>query len=250
MPAVSSIVFCISNRRDVGGLFSTSVLRRRQIVPEPPLLIFCLCHHDVARRRSGVPAYSAAARPARAPNTSSSGRELDPSRFAPLMLTQATSPAAYKPCQRRCAVDIGVHPAHHVVHDRPDGNELSSPDRGFRTSGTTLAQTEACSSMKFGAEVAQVEVDDRSVGTVDRATLLELLHEGLGEAIARPQSMLRKTGLGCGFQLVVLQIAVAVLVQQVSAFRAGRFGDQDAGERESRGVILDELHVLERRAGP
>src|SRR5215469_16912822 len=42
-------------------------------------------------------ANSAAARPARAPKTRSSGREFEPSRFAPLMLTQATSPAAYKP---------------------------------------------------------------------------------------------------------------------------------------------------------
>ena len=42
-------------------------------------------------------AYSAAARPARAPNTSSSGKEFEPRRLAPLMLTQATSPAAYNP---------------------------------------------------------------------------------------------------------------------------------------------------------
>jgi len=42
-------------------------------------------------------AYSAAARPARAPKTSSSGSEFDPSRLAPLMLTHAASPAAYRP---------------------------------------------------------------------------------------------------------------------------------------------------------
>ncbi len=35
--------------------------------------------------------------PARAPKTSSSGSEFEPSRLAPLMLTQATSPAAYRP---------------------------------------------------------------------------------------------------------------------------------------------------------
>ena len=44
-----------------------------------------------------VAAYSAAARPARAPNTRHSGNEFEPSRLAPLMLTQAVSPAAYRP---------------------------------------------------------------------------------------------------------------------------------------------------------
>jgi len=38
-----------------------------------------------------------ALRPAREPNTKSSVSELEPSRFAPLMLTQAHSPAAYRP---------------------------------------------------------------------------------------------------------------------------------------------------------
>jgi hypothetical protein len=42
-------------------------------------------------------ANSAAAFPARAPKTRSSGRELEPRRLAPLMLTQATSPAAKRP---------------------------------------------------------------------------------------------------------------------------------------------------------
>ena len=50
-----------------------------------------------------VAAYSAAALPARAPKTRHSGSELEPSRFAPLMLTQAVSPAANSP-------SIGVAP--------------------------------------------------------------------------------------------------------------------------------------------
>ena len=49
-------------------------------------------------------AKDAAACPARAPKTSSSGKEFDPRRFAPLMLTHATSPAANKP-------SIGVAPS-------------------------------------------------------------------------------------------------------------------------------------------
>ena len=41
--------------------------------------------------------YSIALRPARRPNTSSSVSEFEPSRLAPLMLTQAHSPAANSP---------------------------------------------------------------------------------------------------------------------------------------------------------
>ena len=44
--------------------------------------------------RPAPAAYSAAARPARAPKTRHSGSELEPSRLAPLMLTHAVSPAA------------------------------------------------------------------------------------------------------------------------------------------------------------
>ena len=64
-----------------------------------------------------------------------------------------------------------------------------------------------------------------------------------------PSSMLRRTG--CGFRLaevVVLQVAVAVLVEQVAALAARCLGDQDAGEREAGRMVLDELHVLERSA--
>ena len=64
---------------------------------EPALLVLRLRHDAPASTSSPCEAYSAAARPARAPNTSSSGSEFEPSRLAPLMLTQATSPAAYSP---------------------------------------------------------------------------------------------------------------------------------------------------------
>ena len=62
--------------------------------------------------------------------------------------------------------------------------------------------------------------------------------------------MERNTGSGVRLsEVVVLQVAVAVLVDQIAAFRARRFGDQDAGERQPGRVVLHELHVLERRAG-
>ncbi len=44
--------------------------------------------------RAPDPIYSIALKAARRPNTSNSVSEFEPSRFAPLMLTQAHSPAA------------------------------------------------------------------------------------------------------------------------------------------------------------
>ena len=92
--------------------------RAEQVALEPAHLVGRLRGDDGRRRGRRSAAYSAAARPARAPKTRHSGSELEPSRLAPLMLTQAVSPAAYSPAERGRAVDVGVDPAHHVVHDR------------------------------------------------------------------------------------------------------------------------------------
>ena len=70
-------------------LFSRSCSRRRCSS------VFCAMTRGLMS--GSLDAYSAAALPARAPNTSSSGSEFDPRRLAPLMLTQAASPAAYRP---------------------------------------------------------------------------------------------------------------------------------------------------------
>ena len=45
-------------------------------------------------------------------------------------------------------------------------------------------------------------------------------------------------------QVVVLQVAPVLVVEQDAAFAARGFGDQDAGARQAGGVVLDELHVL------
>src|SRR5215467_12606637 len=95
MPAPSSTARCISVRIAEMGSRPPSRCSR----PSSRL------RSSAAWARTGVAgsaegteaAYSAAARPARAPKTRHSGSELEPSRFAPLMLTQAVSPAAYRP---------------------------------------------------------------------------------------------------------------------------------------------------------
>src|SRR5919197_3300158 len=97
--------------------------------------------------------------------------------------------------------------------------------------------------------MAQVEVYHRAVRSFDRAALLHLVNEGLGDSIARPQFHAAQDWFGVGLaQVVVLQVAVTVLVDQPAALGARRLGDQDAGERQAGGVVLHELHVLERRA--
>ena len=67
-----------------------------RILSIPANLVVGLAHHD-GWWLLALAAYSAAALPARAPKTRHSGSELEPNRFAPLMLTHAVSPAANSP---------------------------------------------------------------------------------------------------------------------------------------------------------
>ena len=185
MPALSSIVFCISSR--ISASRSRPPVFAEDVALEPSLARPCACADDV--RADSEPrreAYSAAARPARAPKTSSSGSEFDPSRFAPLMLTHATSPAAYSPGQRRRPVDVGVDAAHHVVHDRPHRDQLL--DRiEVLVLQAQLADERDLRVDDLLAQVTQVEVHHRAVRRLDRAPLLQLLHERLRQPVARPQ---------------------------------------------------------------
>ena len=94
MPATSSMTACISSRSvetlsEPAPLPSRSRSRRRTSSATWALI--------AAGTGPALEAYSAAARPDRAPNTRHSGNEFEPSRLAPLMLTQAVSPAAYSP---------------------------------------------------------------------------------------------------------------------------------------------------------
>src|SRR3712207_7038556 len=49
---------------------------------------------------------------------------------------------------------------------------------------------------------------------------------------------------------VLLHEALAVTVEQVRALAAGALGDEEAVLDEARRVVLDHLHVHERRADP
>ena len=84
-----------------------------------------------------------------------------------------------------------------------------------------------------------VEVDALAVGA-DATTLVDLDLLGARDDVARGELHLVRRHL--------LHEALAVLVEQVGALAAGALGDQEAVLRERRRVVLDHLHVHQRRA--
>ncbi|MNS91104.1 hypothetical protein D3C72_1251810 [compost metagenome] len=101
------------------------------------------------------------------------------------------------------------------------------------------------------AEVAQVEVNHVAHGALDHAAFLLLLPECLGETVTGTQLhvlVLRLADRGFRAQTVVLQVAVAILVEQDATLTTTTFGHQDAGARQTGRVILDELHVTQGHA--
>src|SRR5450759_5236395 len=84
------------------------------------------------------------------------------------------------------------------------------------------------------AEVAQIQIYDRAMRTLDRPALLFLVPESLAQAVARPEfhRLLARRGLGRP-EAVILQIAVTVLVQEKAAFAAACLGEQEASARHA-----------------
>src|SRR2546426_12349051 len=50
-------------------------------------------------------------------------------------------------------------------------------------------------------------------------------------------------------QVVILQVAVAILVQHVTALSTRCLSDENAGERKAGRMVLHEFHVLQRSPG-
>ena len=95
------------------------------------------------------------------------------------------------------------------------------------------------------SQMAQVEVHHLAIGSFNGAALLHFLDEGLAEAVTRAQFHVAQSWFGrrCA-QVVVLQIAVAILVQQMAALRARCFGNKNPCEGQAGRMILHKLHVL------
>ena len=99
--------------------------------------------------------------------------------------------------------------------------------------------------------MAQIEIDHIASRRGDRVALTPFVPESLGDFIARAQLhifIFRFAQRSFRTHAVILQIAVAVLVDQNTAFAAAAFRHQNSGTRETGGVILHELHIAQRYA--
>ena len=95
MPAASSMVACISVRIAATVVVATApVPIRSRSIRRTSSAAWAATTDGVGGGAGGV---LRGGPPARAPKTRHSGSELEPSRLAPLMLTHAVSPAAYRP---------------------------------------------------------------------------------------------------------------------------------------------------------
>ena len=90
-------------------------------------------------------------------------------------------------------------------------------------------------------KMAEVQVHVAVLGIAVAQALLQLSNDSAGDNV--PGAHLHAVGD------VLFQEALAAGIDQVSAFTAGGFRDEDAGVWEACGVELDELHVLQRRTG-
>src|SRR5581483_4792939 len=151
--------------------------------------------------------------------------------------------------KRRLAAHVGEDAAHGVVHRRADRDRLLhriDAGEGLRRLGD---ERQALADL-LRAEVAQVEVHRRALRGGDGAALLLLVPERLRQAVARAE--LHRLGARPGIEraeAVVLQVAIAVLVDEDRALAPAGFRHEDAGARQAGRVPLHELHVAQRHAG-
>ena len=200
-----------------------------------------------AAGRAASAAYSAMCAPPRRPNTTMSRSEFVPRRFAPCTLTQAHSPAAYRPGTGVSSGPIttwpsvvGGDPAHRVVGRGLDRHRLlrrldaQVHARELRDVGELLLD-------HLGRQVREVEVHHVPVRP-GAAALLDLLVDRAAHHVARREVLDRGR--------VALHEALAVLVANDRALAARRLRQQHAELVQARRVELEHLHVLERDAAP
>ncbi len=133
------------------------------------------------------------------------------------------------------------------MHDRPHRNRFPDRVNVFVLEAQLAHHREPRLDLVL-AEMAQIEMDKVAVGAVEGAVLLELAEDGLRNAVARTKLHAAEDRRRRRFaQVVILQETVAVLVEQPSALGARRLGNENPGERQTGGMVLHHLHVLERR---
>ena len=95
------------------------------------------------------------------------------------------------------------------------------------------------------ADVPDVQVHIGTVRSVQRASLLLFLNEGLRQPVTRTEFHGAQHRRGLRFaEVVILEVTVTLLIEEPTPFGTRGFGNQDSGCRQPRGGILDEFHVL------
>ena len=80
------------------------------------------------------------------------------------------------------------------------------------------------------SQMPEIEIDDVTVRTFDRASSFLFLDEGLGQTVARTQFHRAQDRFGLGFaQIVILQVTISIFVDQDATFATRCFGNQDTG---------------------
>ena len=149
-------------------------------------------------------------------------------------------PRRVQPFEARLSHGAGVDSAHHVVDDRPNGDGLVDRIDPHELLRKLPHERQLLVDGPL-AQVANVQVHVLAVGPLECVALLDLLHDGSRQDVARPELHLPRD--------VVLQEPPALIVDEVSPLPAGGLRHEDAGPGEARRMVLDELHVLERDPG-
>ena len=139
--------------------------------------------------------------------------------------------------QRGLAVYVGLDPAHLVVHARLDGNRLLEDVDVGEIAGNVEDLRKLLSDNLF-PQVATVQQH----AAVDAASLVDLRLLRPGHHV--PGRKLHHAGS------VALHETLSLAVEQVCALSSGALRYEHAAALERRRMVLDHLHVHERRARP
>ncbi|MNV10168.1 hypothetical protein D3C71_1006820 [compost metagenome] len=137
------------------------------------------------------------------------------------------------------AVDVGRHATHLVVDGGHHRNRFLGDVHVGEVDADFVHRRQAFMD-GVCTQVVELEQDVVLVGTA-AATFLDFLVHAAGHEVARGQVLHGGR--------ITLHEALAVAVEQNSAFATAAFGQQHAGAGHARGVELPELHVLQRNAG-
>ena len=103
----------------------------------------------------------------------------------------------------------------------------------------------------FLAEVTQVEINHIATWRGDGVAFTPFVPEGLRNFVAWTQFhifVFRLAQRSFRAHAVILQITVAIFVDQNTTFTAAAFCHQDTGTGQTGWVILNEFHVTQRSA--